>query len=185
MACLIVVVLCHRAGAEGWPTYRHDQARSGVTSESLTPPLTQAWVFASKYPPQPAWPGPARRDGWHKVDNLKPRVIFDWAFHVVMQDGAIYFGSSADDKVYALDTQTGKTRWTFFTDGPIRLAPTIHGGRVYVGSDDGRVYCLDAKTGQPQWTHQPAPSNRQVAGNGRMMSLWPIRVPLRPGRRDR
>jgi outer membrane protein assembly factor BamB len=161
---------------EGWGTYRHDAARSGVTGQTLTPPLSQAWAFESKYPPQPAWPGPARRDGWHKTENLKPRVIFDWAFHVVADDGAIYFGSSADDKVYCLDSKTGKEKWSFFTEGPVRLAPTIVDGRVFAGSDDGVVYCLSATDGKLLWKYRSSPSDYRVPGNGRMMSVWPVRT---------
>jgi len=163
------------ARAEAWPTHRHDAARSGVTGERLAPPLDEAWVYRSTYPPQPAWLGPARRDGWHKTENLKPRVIFDWAFHVVADDGAVYFGSSADDQVRCIDAKTGKERWRFFTDGPVRLAPTVRDGKVYVGSDDGVAYCLTAKDGRLIWKYKATPDDYRVAGNGRIMSVWPVR----------
>lgn len=161
--------------AEDWPTHRHDLARSGVTAEKLKPPLVSAWTYTSRHRPQPAWHGPARRDGWHKTENLKPRVIFDWAFHVIAVGGRVYFGSSADDKVVCLDDKTGKEVWTAFTDGPIRLAPTVANGRVYVGSDDGNVYCLNAETGKRLWRCKASPVDYRVAGNERIMSVWPVR----------
>ena len=160
----------------GWTTYRGDTSRSGIFAQEISVPLREAWQFKSKYPPQPAWPGPARRDGWHKTENMKARVIFDWAFHVVVSDGAVYFGSSTDDKVYCLDAVTGEERWSFFTEGPIRLAPTVYNNRVYVGSDDGYAYCLDATDGSQVWRYSPAPYDQRVSGHGRMISLWPIRT---------
>ncbi len=172
LACLASV---STALAEDWPTHRHDLARSGVTGETLRPPLATAWVHTSRHHPQPAWHGPARRDGWHKTENLKPRVIFDWAYHVVAASGRVYFGSSADDKVTCLDGKTGKVAWTAFADGPIRLAPTVADGRLYVGSDDGKVYCLDAESGEPIWQCQASPVDYRVAGNERIMSVWPVR----------
>lgn len=177
----LVAVLSVRAAlspeirADEWNTWRGGIDRGGVLEEALPAGLGEAWVFQSKYPPQPAWPGPARRDGWHKVDNLKPRVIFDWAFHVVASDGSLFFGSSADDKVYCLDAATGAERWHFFAEAPVRLAPMVSGGKVYFGSDDGRVYCLSAETGELAWDFQAAPRDYRVPGNGRMMSLWPVR----------
>lgn len=162
--------------AGSWPTHRSDTSRSGVTQEQLEFPLKEAWVFESKYPPQPAWSGPARRDGWHKTENLKPRVIFDWAYHVVADENSLYFGSSADDKIYCLDAETGTERWSFFTDGPVRLAPTLDNGKVYVGSDDGKVYCLSAPDGSLVWKYNAAPEDYFIAGNGRVVSKWPVRT---------
>lgn len=178
LVVLAFVVLASgvQADADTWTTHRHDVARSGVSAERITVPLKESWVHKARHRPQPAWPGPARRDGWHKVDNLKARVIFDWAFHVVADESSVYFGSSADDKLYCLDADTGKIRWSFFTDGPIRLAPTVYEKRIYIGSDDGLVYCLQADTGKLVWKYQAAPSDYQVPGNGRLMSVWPVRT---------
>ena len=174
--CLLSAVSDAYAQNAAWATYRGDMSRSGISSETVSVPLHEAWQFQSKYPPQPAWPGPARRDGWHKTENMKARVIFDWAFHVVSDGGAVYFGSSTDDKVYCLDAVTGDEKWSFFTEGPIRLAPTLSDGKVYVGSDDGYVYCIDAATGEQAWKYTPAPYDQRVSGHGRMISVWPIRT---------
>jgi len=163
------------AGADDWPTFGHDNQRSGVTGERLELPLTESWVFEATHRPQPAWPGPAKQDFWHHLDNLRPTVTYDRVFHVVGTGDTVYFGSSADDKVYALDAATGQQRWAFFTEGPVRLAPTVVAGRVYVGSDDGCVYCLSAGDGSLVWKYEVADQSRMIPGNGRMISLWPVR----------
>ncbi len=174
----VVFTLCGPAIAEDWPTYGHDNQRSCVTSELLRLPLKECWVFKSAHPPQPAWPGPAKQDFWHRYHNLRAVVTYDRAFEVVGAGDTLYFGSSADDKVYALDAATGQERWTFFTEGPVRLAPAVADGRVYVGSDDGRVYCLCADDGSLIWKHEVVARNRMVPGNGRMISMWPVRTGL-------
>ncbi len=47
--------------AADWPTFRHDQQRSGMTSESLdAQTLELAWSWQSPLPPAPAWPDAAR-----------------------------------------------------------------------------------------------------------------------------
>jgi outer membrane protein assembly factor BamB len=149
-----------------WPTFQHDNARSGITTEGLKTPLYEQWAFAS-HPPQPAWPKPVKE---------LPRVRFDEAYHVAVVGDAVFFGSSADDKVYCLDASTGDVRWSQFTGGPIRLAPTMWKDRVFVGSDDGYAYCLAADDGRVIWRCRAAFSDRKVLGHGRMISLWPIRT---------
>ncbi len=164
--------------AEDWPTFMHDRNRSGVTVERLELPLNQSWVFESTHRPEPAWPGPAGQDYWHRAFNLRSTVAYDRAYHVVGTGDAVFFGSSADDKVYALDAQTGRQRWAFFTEGPVRLAPFVAGDKVYVGSDDGNVYCLSRETGTLLWKHKPVEQTRMIPGNERIISLWPIRTGL-------
>ncbi len=159
-----------------WPTYRGDNARSGISKDSLSIPLNEAWTFQSKHQPDPAWKGEAKWDGWNKVYDLKSRQTFDYAFQVVCADNLVYFGSSADDKVYCLDAKSGREQWTFFTEGPVRFAPTIHEGRAYFGSDDGRIYCLDARSGETIWKVRVGPRDYRIAGNGRVISAWPARA---------
>jgi outer membrane protein assembly factor BamB len=163
-----------RAAASDWPTYRHDIARTGCTSESLDSPLALRWVYASPHQPKPAWsaPGTRPREGF----ILRHRVDFDDAFQVVAAGGRLYFGSSVDDKVYALSADSGAEIWSFCTGGPIRLAPTLWNGRVFVGSDDGLVYCLKADTGELMWKTRGGPGDERLLGNGRMISRWPIRT---------
>ncbi|MEX2185207.1 MAG: PQQ-binding-like beta-propeller repeat protein [Pirellulales bacterium] len=101
-------------------------------------------------------------------------MTFDKVFHVVSSGDAVYFGSSADDQVYALDAATGKTRWSFFAEAPIRFAPTLVGERLYFASDDGRVYCLD-RGGKQFWRRDPPEKDYRLPGNGRIVSLWAVR----------
>lgn len=162
--------------AADWPTYRGDYARSGVSTQALAAPPVVSWTWRSTHPPQPAWQGEAKWDGWNKVFDMKPRQAFDRAFHVVVAGQRAFFGSSADDQVRCLDTRSGTVRWTFFTEGPVRLAPTVHGDRLYFGSDDGCVYCLEAESGRQVWKTRATPGDRRIPGNGRLISAWPVRT---------
>lgn len=154
------------AWGDAWPTYLHDQARSGITPERLDPPLVPVWTFRPLVPPDPAWSQPLKEQA---------RVRFDDAFHVAVADDRVYFGSSGDHHVYALDATTGTILWTFATDGPVRLAPSIAGDAIYFGSDDGFVYCLDAVSGSLRWKQRVADGDDRVIGHGRVISLWPVR----------
>lgn len=162
--------------AQDWPTYRYDNARSGISGEAISVPLELDWVYQSRQAPMPAWPEPAERDwNWAPDELLKPRVIYDRALHVVSAGDKVYFGSSVNDKVYCLDAKTGDEVWSFFTEGPVRLAPTVYEGKVYVGFDDGFVYCLGADDGSLIWKYKAAEEDVQIPGNERMISLWPVR----------
>lgn len=152
--------------ATDWPCYKADASRSGATRGELEFPLSAAWIYEPAQPPNPAWPEPGRE--LHRID-------FDYAFQPVIADGLVYFGSSVDDTVRALDAVTGKVEWRFTTDGPVRFAPHIADGKCYLASDDGFVYCLVAATGKLKWKFRAAPEDRQIIGNGRMISRWPCR----------
>ena len=166
-----------------WPTYQRDNRRSATTPEPLRLPLALKWVHKPRHAPTPAWPEPAKADPFHRIPKLEPRVIYDRAFHAVTVGDRVLFGSSAEDKVVCLDARTGRTVWQFFTEGPVRLAPAIADGRAVVGCDDGRVYCLALDDGKLLWSHRPAPEERLIAGNERIISLVPYRTgPIIDGR---
>lgn len=173
---LVLPLWAARTLAGDWPTYRGDYRRSGVAAQPLTLPLHEAWVHKAAHPPQPAWPElPATVDVWHRIQGLAPTTTYDRAYHVAVAGGQLFFGSSAEDAVYCLDATTGQPRWSFLTEGPVRLAPAVADGRVFAGCDDGCLYCLDAATGDLQWKYRPGPEDRRLPGNGRMISLFPIR----------
>jgi len=154
-----------------------NNARTGLTPETLALPLKRQWTYRCRHRPEAAWPAPARHDYWHRRSNLKPRVTYDRAYHLVAADSRVYFGSSADDTVTCLDAVTGREVWRFFTEGPVRLAPTVAGDRLLFGSDDGRVYCLNSRTGRLLWTYRHAAwPDRRIAGNGRIISDHPVRT---------
>lgn len=171
---LVLTFLAPPATAADWATYRKDVARSGITDDKLALPLTENWVFQTTYPPQPAW-GDPKPVAVEEVLELR-RVHFDDVFQVVGANGAVYFGSSANGKLYCLDAAAGQIRWTQLTGGPIRLAPTVADGRVYVASDDGCVVCLQARDGAEIWKFRAAPEERRVLGHGKLCSLWPSRT---------
>jgi outer membrane protein assembly factor BamB len=159
---MAMVTLSAVARAGGWPMYRADAGRTGYTSEKLPAKLSLRWTYKSAHPPVPAWP-------------MKGRISFDRAQHLVSDGRTLYFGSSADCKVYALDAATGRVRWTFFTGAPVRFAPALWKDRVLAVSDDGYLYCLSAADGKLLWKKRGGPSGRMVLGNGRMICKWPAR----------
>ena len=133
---LLLAVMQTALFAQDWPMYQNDNQRSGITDVKLPAKLHLNWEYTARQAPKPAWPAPAKTDFWHREANLKPRVIYDRAYHVVGAGDKVFFGSSANDKVYCLNAKTGEKEWSFFTGGPVRLAPTFFDGNIYVGSED-------------------------------------------------
>jgi len=166
------------AGGADWPSYRHDNQRSGVAVDALEFPMRLAWTHASAHEPNPAWPGPAKKDYWHHLERIEPTVVYDRAYHTIIAGDKLYYGSSSDSSVHCLDAGTGEAQWSFTTGGPVRLAPTYHDGRIYAGSDDGNVYCLDASSGRLIWRFDAAGSEKYLPGNGAIISRLPVRCGL-------
>ncbi len=149
--------------AADWPTWRHDAGRSATTPERLPERLHLRWVRQL----------PRLRPAFSQA--CQERLQFDLGYEPVVLGKTLFVGSSANDSVVAMDTETGRERWRFYADGPVRLAPAAWDGRVYLGCDDGRLYCLRGDDGQLVWSFPVAPSPRKVLGNGRLISVWPVR----------
>ncbi len=166
-AAWATAVLAAAVCAEDWPTYKRDAARSSVTAERLALPLAERWTYLPTQPPRPAWPEPGKE--LHRTD-------FDYAFQPVAAGGLVYFGSSADDTVRALDAASGRLVWRFTAGGPVRFAPTVARGKAYVASDDGSLYALEAETGKLLWQFRAGPSRDRLLGNGRLIARYPCRT---------
>jgi outer membrane protein assembly factor BamB len=160
---MILLLTSWQTSKGDWPQFRADAARSGYTPQHLAGSLSLQWVYKPLHPPRPAWQG------------KDTRMPFDHAYHTIIAEGMVFFGSSADNKVYALDTVTGTERWTFVADSPVRFAPAYYKSRLYVAADDGYLYCLRAKTGKLIWKKRGGPREDMVLGNARMISRWPAR----------
>ena len=117
------LLACEMAAASDWPMYRGDAGRRGVTSDSLPKNVSLAWS--------------------RKLPELTPafhdaRLHFDAGYEPVVANGVLLIASSRTDSVTAYDSRTGKELWSFYTDGPVRLAPAIAGEFACFGS----VYLL-------------------------------------------
>ncbi|NOX57088.1 MAG: PQQ-binding-like beta-propeller repeat protein, partial [Planctomycetes bacterium] len=162
MSCLLPESVC--AGERDWPMWRCDAQRTAASRAELPSELHLLWKRELPAP-RPAFPH----------DN---RLRFDLSYEPVVMGQTMFVPSMVTDTVTALDTQTGREKWTFFADGPVRLAPVAWRGRVYFVSDDGYLYCLDAATGTLRWRFTPIPERlrgQKVLGHERLVSRWPAR----------
>ncbi len=147
-----------------WPMWRYDANRSAESPQRLPRKLYLQWV--REYPAlEQAWENPLNQD----------LMQFDKVYEPVVQGKTLFMGSSASDRLVALDTETGEEKWAFYVDGPVRFPPVASKGKVYFVSDDGYLYCVDAKQGNLVWKFRGGPSDRKILGNSRLISTWPAR----------
>jgi len=67
-------------------------------------------------------------------------------------DGGRVYATNGAGYATALDAATGAQVWQVRPGGPLRGAPTVAAGSVYVISQDNQIYALDANDGRTQWT---------------------------------
>jgi outer membrane protein assembly factor BamB len=70
---------------------------------------------------------------------------------VSYDDGKLFATTGLGD-VIRLDAGTGKVEWRVAPGGPLRGAPTVANGVIYVVSGDNQIYALNQKDGATQWT---------------------------------
>lgn len=69
--------------------------------------------------------------------------------------------TTADQKLYSLDQQTGKVNWVRDVPSSDTLlnealpAPAIHGETIYLGTTDGQLITFNLKTGNKIWQYNP------------------------------
>lgn len=95
-----------------------------------------------------------------EFDSVKNFVVT----RPLVKDGVIFFGSWGNE-FYALDMETGESRWIWNSGhsnrmlSPAQVMPVATHGRIYLASPDRFMTVLDEKTGEIVWRHND-PENR-------------------------
>ncbi|AEH62819.1 PQQ-like beta-propeller repeat protein [Zymomonas mobilis] len=91
-----------------------------------------------------------------RIKNKKPRrgssnsaALFGGGVSV---DGDRLFATSGIGDVAAFDAKTGKQLWVKRPGGPVRGAPGVGLGNVYVISRDNQIFALSEDTGELKWS---------------------------------
>jgi len=129
-----------------WPTYRHDNARSGATMSAVPAGLSRAW----------------RTPIGGKLSS------------VTAADGKLFVAAVEKHTVHALSAETGTKLWQYTTGGRVDSPPTYSVGRLLFGSADGYVHCLRAADGALIWRFLAAPTYRRIMAYEQIESLWPV-----------
>lgn len=74
------------------------------------------------------------------------------------------FATAGFGVVYAMDANTGEPLWKRKLDGPIRVAPTVRGGRVFVITVENKLYALSAYTGETLWSYEAIAETASLLG---------------------
>jgi outer membrane protein assembly factor BamB len=131
---------------DDWPTYRHDQARSGTSSAGIPTDLAKKWTT-----------------------KLGGRLSA-----VTVAEGKLFVTQIDEHRVHALDAATGKKAWSFTAGSRVDSPPTIEDGRAYFGANDGWIYCLRATDGELVWRYLAAPEDRRLMSFEQLESVWPV-----------
>ena len=129
-----------------WPTFRHDNQRSGGTTTRVPIDLRPLWQTQ----------------------------IGDRLSSPVASEGKVFVADIDTHTVHALDATDGTALWFFTAGGRIDSPPTIYNGMVLFGSADGWVYCVRAADGTLVWRFRGAPEERRIMVHGQLESAWPI-----------
>ncbi|MCP3957064.1 MAG: PQQ-binding-like beta-propeller repeat protein [bacterium] len=85
------------------------------------------------------------------LPHTRPPHAYDYlSSSPVVHDGVVYIGS-AGGHLYAVDVASGRQRWRFRTEAPIRSTPVVNGGSVFFTGWDHHVYAVTAEEGKEIW----------------------------------
>ncbi len=164
LLALIIFITPKITFAEDWPTWRYDAGRTASSVEELPDQLFLQWT--RHYTPRvQVWDDPLNND----------LMQYDKVFEPIAVGNTLYMGFNDQDKIVAIDSESGDELWSFYADGPVRLPLTYDNDKLYFTSDDGYLYCVSAKKGELIWRFSGGPAQRKMLGNKRFISTWPAR----------
>lgn len=89
--------------------------------------------------------------------KLKPRMREDKNIALkgagIAYDNGKIFASTGFGGVFALNAEDGEVVWTFYEKTPIRIAPTVGGGKVFVQTIENVLVALKQRNGAEIWRY--------------------------------
>ena len=82
---------------------------------------------------------------------------------IAFNNGTVY-AATGYGSVYAVNTQKGEILWSKSLQTPLRIAPMVANGNVFVQSVDNKFYVLNAKNGEEQWKYDISLENTTLVG---------------------
>lgn len=74
------------------------------------------------------------------------------------------YATTGFGSVFALDMKSGKILWRFDNEAPIRIAPTVDAGKVFVQTIENNLIALDADTGHELWRYKTSTEATTLVG---------------------
>ena len=82
----------------------------------------------------------------------------------IAMDGNAIYATTGFGMVYAVRAKDGKVLWNYDTQMPLRIAPVVAGGKVFVQSVDNKFWALDVNDGEVLWQYDIAMENTTMVG---------------------
>ncbi|MFZ5791781.1 MAG: PQQ-binding-like beta-propeller repeat protein [Pseudomonadota bacterium] len=79
-------------------------------------------------------------------------------------DGKLLYVTTGFEEVIALDVTNGATVWSTNLQAPVRAAPTVSDGRVFVLTVDNQLIALAADDGRRLWSHAGVAESASLLG---------------------
>lgn len=87
----------------------------------------------------------------HDIEASKDARPSSFGGGAAYADGRVYAANGAG-RIEALDADNGSMVWGVTPAGPLRGAPTVSSGNVYVMTQDNQIYALSQADGATQWS---------------------------------
>ena len=109
-----------------WPMFQRDPLHTGLSSDYSIPDIIKVeWTF--------------------KIDTpfySSPAVV-----------GNRVYVSTGDQRILALNANSGELIWEHFVTGPVNSSPAVAGDYVFAGLRDGTIIALDKTNGTKIWEY--------------------------------
>jgi len=122
-----------------------------IPKDSAAQPSSD-WYMAGANPQRTSWVSEEVRGDLY-VQWYRPIEAYIGAkVQLIAANNMIYVSTARG--LYALDADTGDTKWRYDSEMPMGHSPTVIGDTLYVGGFDKKVHAINALNGKRKWVFE-------------------------------